>query len=204
MSEAEAKEFTGRAEILAYFRRLLARYPDWVWTNTQARPLDGGFLNHWHAVIPDGDRVVECDGVCTVTIEDGLIRRNEVFFDRTPLLLETGRKGAVSFSLLGAGTAYAVQTHMFDARDDLQNALNELQQAIPDKGGHRVQAIDLVNQAIDQAKPRCPGRRAIVPFNRYAGRSISATAAMASGAPLGRGSTGPGERPQSMRVRAAG
>jgi ABC-type transporter Mla subunit MlaD len=39
---------------------------------------------------------------------------------------------------------------MFNARDDLQNALNELQQAIPDKGGHRVQAIDLVNQAIDQ------------------------------------------------------
>jgi hypothetical protein len=41
---------------------------------------------------------------------------------------------AVSFSFLGAGTAYAVQTHMFNARDDLNNALNELRLAIPDKG----------------------------------------------------------------------
>jgi hypothetical protein len=57
---------------------------------------------------------------------------------------------AVSFSFLGAGTAYAVQTHMFNARDDLNNAVNELQLAIPDKGGHRVTAINLVNQAIDQ------------------------------------------------------
>lgn len=65
-------------------------------------------------------------------------------------LIVAGVLTAVSFSLLGAGTAYAVQTHMFNARDDLQNALSELQQAIPDKGGHRVSAIDLVNQAIDQ------------------------------------------------------
>src|SRR6201997_1374626 len=77
----------GHAEILGYFRRLLARYPDWVWTNTGVRPLDGGFLNYWHAVIPDRHRVIECDGVCTVMVEDGLIRRNEVFFDRTPLML---------------------------------------------------------------------------------------------------------------------
>ena len=65
-------------------------------------------------------------------------------------LIVAGVLAAVSFSLLGAGTAYAVQTHMFNARDDLQNAVNELQQAIPDKGGHRVTAIDLTNQAIDQ------------------------------------------------------
>jgi len=77
---------TGRAQILPYFGRLLARYPDWVWTNTRVRPLRGGFLNYWHAVIPDGQRTVECDGVCTVLIEDGLIVCNEVFFDRTPLL----------------------------------------------------------------------------------------------------------------------
>jgi len=43
-------------------------------------------------VIPDGDRIVECDGVCTVTVEDGLIRRNEVYFDRTPLMLGKGEK----------------------------------------------------------------------------------------------------------------
>ena len=33
-----------------------------------------------------GWETVECDGVCTVLIEDGLIVCNEVFFDRTPLL----------------------------------------------------------------------------------------------------------------------
>jgi hypothetical protein len=39
---------------------------------------------------------------------------------------------------------------MVTARDDLNNAVSELQQALPDKGSHRVNAIDLVNQAIDQ------------------------------------------------------
>jgi hypothetical protein len=76
----------GHSQILGYFRRLLARYPDWVWTNTRVRPMSGGFLNYWHAVIPDGGRVIECDGVCTVIVDGGLIIRNEVFFDRTPLL----------------------------------------------------------------------------------------------------------------------
>ena len=57
---------------------------------------------------------------------------------------------AASFMFLGAGTAFAIQQHMFNARDDLNNALTELQQAEPDKGGHRVQAIDLINQAIGQ------------------------------------------------------
>ncbi|HEX4557880.1 MAG TPA: hypothetical protein VH166_01535 [Mycobacterium sp.] len=65
-------------------------------------------------------------------------------------LVVAGVLTAVSFSLVGAGTAYAVQTHMFNARDDLNNAVNELQIAVPDKGGHRVTAINLVNQAIDQ------------------------------------------------------
>ena len=65
-------------------------------------------------------------------------------------LAVAGSLVAVSFSLLGAGTAYAVQTHMLNARDDLNNALNELQLAVPDKGGHRVNAINLVQQVIDQ------------------------------------------------------
>ncbi len=52
-----------------------------------------------------------------------------------PKLVVAGVLTAVSFSVLGAGTAYAVQTHMLNARDDLNNAVNELQLAIPDKGG---------------------------------------------------------------------
>ena len=57
---------------------------------------------------------------------------------------------AVGFTALGAGTAEAFQGHMFGARDDLQQALNELRVAIPDKGGHRENAINLVQQAIGE------------------------------------------------------
>ena len=57
---------------------------------------------------------------------------------------------ATTFSVVGAGTAYAFQEHMFNARNDLQQGLNELQQAEHDHGGHREQAINLVQQAIDQ------------------------------------------------------
>jgi hypothetical protein len=39
---------------------------------------------------------------------------------------------------------------MVNARGDLQQAQNALQLAVPDKGGHRVTAINLVQQAIDQ------------------------------------------------------
>ena len=50
----------------------------------------------------------------------------------------------------GAGTALAVQTHMFNANGDLQAARSQLQQAVPDKGGHRDAAIGLITQAINQ------------------------------------------------------
>ncbi|HUB56733.1 MAG TPA: hypothetical protein VMB04_16425 [Mycobacterium sp.] len=57
---------------------------------------------------------------------------------------------ALTFGILGAGTAYAYQEHMFNARNDLQQAINELNQAEHDKGGHREAAVGLVQQAIDQ------------------------------------------------------
>jgi MOSC domain-containing protein YiiM len=76
----------GREALLAYFRRLLAHNPRWVWTQRDAIPLEGGFLNLWHASIPAGGRVLEVDGVCTVQLRDGKIARNEVFFDRSALL----------------------------------------------------------------------------------------------------------------------
>lgn len=76
----------GKAALLDYFRALLARFPDWTWTNTGATPMEGGFLNRWHATIPVGGTAIECDGVCTVRLRDGLIERNEVFFDRSELL----------------------------------------------------------------------------------------------------------------------
>jgi hypothetical protein len=59
-------------------------------------------------------------------------------------LIVGGVVTATSFSVLGAGTAYAVQFHMIDARKNLQQGPSDLQQAEPDKGGHRDQAINLV------------------------------------------------------------
>ena len=57
--------------------------------------------------------------------------------------------GAI-FGLACAGTAYAVQTHMMNARYDLNSALSQLNAAEADKAGHRVQAINLVESAIHQ------------------------------------------------------
>ncbi len=42
----------------------------------------------WHATIrkADSDRAIEVDGMDLVTVRDGLIHRNEVYFDRTAFL----------------------------------------------------------------------------------------------------------------------
>ncbi len=57
---------------------------------------------------------------------------------------------ALFFASVGAGTALAAQTYMLNARGDLQSALANLQQATANKGGHRVNAINFVKQAIDE------------------------------------------------------
>lgn len=77
----------GREALTSYFRALLGRFPDWVWTNTKVVPLDRGFLNYWRATVPVGSTTLELDGVCTVQLRDGLIASNEVFFDRSELLV---------------------------------------------------------------------------------------------------------------------
>jgi hypothetical protein len=76
----------GRPALLAYFRKLLARNPSWVWTQRGSIPLEHGFLNLWHASVPAGGRQLELDGACTVQLRDGLIYSNQVFFDRSELL----------------------------------------------------------------------------------------------------------------------
>lgn len=76
----------GRDALLAYLRKLLARYPDWTWTQLEAIPMEGGFLNKWHAKIPDAVRTIEVTGICLVQLDaEGLISRNEVYFDRMVL-----------------------------------------------------------------------------------------------------------------------
>lgn len=77
----------GQLALTRYLQALLAANSRWVWTQTSATPLEGGFLNHWHADIPTRNGHVACTGVCTVILDDdGLIARNEVFFDPSPVL----------------------------------------------------------------------------------------------------------------------
>lgn len=78
----------GHGEIRPYFERLLGRYPDWVWTQTAATPMEGGFLNHWRATLPaDGGRGdIVFEGACTVRFGgSGRIAANHVYFDPSPL-----------------------------------------------------------------------------------------------------------------------
>jgi len=77
----------GREQLVEYFGKLLGANPEWVWTQIDSTPMQSGFLNKWHAAIPVGDRTVECVGVCTVEMRGGRIARNEVYFDRSALML---------------------------------------------------------------------------------------------------------------------
>lgn len=75
----------GREALLAYFTRLLRRYPAWVWTQRDSIPMADGFVNLWHASVPTPSGTKEIDGVCLVALRDGRIFRNEVYFDRSLL-----------------------------------------------------------------------------------------------------------------------
>jgi hypothetical protein len=83
----------GKEALIKYFTKLLSFNPDWVWTQIEGIPLEDGFLNKWLAKIPVGDKVLEIAGVCFVQINDeGKIYRNEVYFDRSPLLAELSKQ----------------------------------------------------------------------------------------------------------------
>jgi len=73
----------GGEALLAYFTKLLAHNPEWVWIHRGSIPIEDGFLNLWRASIPVGERNLETEGVCTVQLRAGLIYANHVFFDRS-------------------------------------------------------------------------------------------------------------------------
>ena len=76
----------GKPAFLNYLSKLLANNPAWAWTQEDAVPLEGGFLNKWKLDAPVGDQIVNCRGVCTVQFRGSLIRRNEVYFDTMPFI----------------------------------------------------------------------------------------------------------------------
>jgi hypothetical protein len=53
----------GKEQLLGHLRRMLGQNPNWIWTMTEAIPMEGGFLCKWLARIPVGDKVIECTGV---------------------------------------------------------------------------------------------------------------------------------------------
>ena len=83
----------GKEALTAYFTKVLGHNPTWVWKQIEPIPLEGGFMNRLEARIPVGDRViVECSALCFMQFNDqGLIRRNEIYFDRTELIREINK-----------------------------------------------------------------------------------------------------------------
>ena len=60
--------------------------------------------------------------------------------------------GVLVISSLGIGYAVGAQPRMDAALALLQNARAELEAALPNKGGHRERAIELVDRAIVQVR----------------------------------------------------
>ena len=60
--------------------------------------------------------------------------------------------GALAIAAFNIGYAVAAQPRMQAALAALENAKADLDAAIPDKGGHRVKAIALVNDAIAEVR----------------------------------------------------
>jgi len=52
----------GKTALLAYFRKLLAYNPALVWTQLEAFPMEGGFLNKWLAEIPVDSKTTQNPG----------------------------------------------------------------------------------------------------------------------------------------------
>ena len=74
---------------------------------------------------------------------------------RRRLLAALGAASAGGLVLEGIGPGRLTaeqQVHMQAAKDALQSALGHLEQATPDKGGHRVAAMKATRQAIDHVE----------------------------------------------------
>ncbi len=81
----------GRPAFLAYLRKLLARFPDWVYEAESVIPMQGGFVLRWRASIPVGGTTVNETGLDLVLVDQGRITRNEVYFAHAAVLEELRR-----------------------------------------------------------------------------------------------------------------
>lgn len=76
----------GHKEILAYFKHMLKHNPEWIWKLDELFPVEKGFILKWKAEIPVKETHIYEYGMDIVEIQDNLIIRNEVYFDRTQLM----------------------------------------------------------------------------------------------------------------------
>ena len=76
------------------------------------------------------------------------INRGIAFDNATPGRILPGRRRRNSHSEKSTFVSSFDQPNMQEARNHLQDALTNLQQATADKGGHRAKAIDLTREAI--------------------------------------------------------
>lgn len=78
----------GHEPLGRYLKKL---FDNWTmtWALREAHPLEDGFgyAALWHATFkkPDGDKIVEADGMDLVIVRGDRISRNEVYFDRAAL-----------------------------------------------------------------------------------------------------------------------
>ena len=66
--------------------------------------------------------------------------------------LTAGIVAVVLSTGLAGGVAWGEQKHMRNALDHLQKAKEQLQQSKGDKGGHRANAMELIEKAINQVQ----------------------------------------------------
>ena len=76
-SDPAIADLRGTEALRAYFRKLLRRYPAWRWEALDILATESGCVLKWKAKLDDRSTI----GLDIVDLRDGLIVRNEVYFD---------------------------------------------------------------------------------------------------------------------------
>lgn len=80
---ARPKGIKGKEALLNYFRKLLPKYPNWIWEMVEIFPHTHGFTLKWKARL---NQTAEAFfGLDIVELDNGKIIRNEVYFDPNAL-----------------------------------------------------------------------------------------------------------------------
>ena len=86
LDPAKPEGLKGRGRIFAYFQKLLAANPEWKWEAVEVYPTEEGFVGKWKATIPVGSKMIVEHGMDIVELEQGKVKRNEVYFNLANLL----------------------------------------------------------------------------------------------------------------------